>query len=96
MGRRAAIDHASDLRDEWEQSRLKTANLRNEVVEYFDRAVAAANRARASQAAGASAAARKAPPQPETPAMSESDYKAHLGKGGQILPEVEAALGLNT
>lgn len=90
-GRRASKDVIADLRDDWEADRVKTANLRTEIREYFDRAVGKENRSRAQVAATAK---RIEAEQPQAQFADVDSYRAHVERTGQIIPEVEKALGL--
>lgn len=87
-GQRAAIEVQGRLRDEFESLRTSCANLSHEAQDYMVRAAASANRAQAS------AAGQKKRETAATPQMTEADYRVHLERGGQVIPEVERALGL--
>ncbi len=92
-GRRAANDAEFKLRADFDSLATSAANLAGQTRDHMERAYQHAQRAAAHTSVAKTREERAAV---ETPPMSEDAYVAHLNNGGEVLPEVEAALGLTS
>ncbi len=89
-GRRAAIDAELALRGEFKALHASMGNVASQCAEYMQGAQRAQARTTSERANIERRERVKAVN--DTPQMSEADYKAHLARGGAIIPEVEAQL----
>ena len=92
-GRQAANDAQFKLRADFDSLATSTANLAGQTRDHMERAYQHAQRAAAHTSVAKTREERAAA---ETPAMNQDEYISHLQKGGSVIPEVEAALGLTS
>ncbi len=89
-GRRAALDSHAGVLARFDSLQAAMGGVATQVAEDMQRAASMRNRATSAESNAQKTRARQA----EVPAMSEPDYVAHLARGGNVIPEVEKALGL--
>ncbi len=88
-GRRAAIDAELALRGEFKALHASMGNVASQCAEYMQ----GAQRAQARTTSERANIERRERVKADGPSqMNEADYKAHLARGGAIMPEVEAQL----
>jgi len=92
-GRRAAMDAEFKLRADFDSLATSVSNLAGQTRDHMERAYQHAQRAAAHTSVAKTREERAAA---ETPPMSQDEYISHLQKGGGVIPEVEAALGLTS
>ncbi len=92
-GRRAANDAEFKLRADFDSLATSVANLAGQTRDHMERAYQHAQRAAAHTSVAKSREERAAA---EVPPMTQDEYIAHLQKGGAVIAEVEAALGLTS
>ncbi len=89
-GRRAAIDAELALRGEFQALHASMGNVASQCGEFMQNAQRSMSRTTSERANIERRERLKAGN--ETPQMNEADYKAHLARGGAIIPELEAQL----
>ncbi len=89
-GRRAAIDAELALRGEFQALHASMGNVASQCAEFMQGAQRAMTRTSSERANIERRERVKAGD--GTAQMNEADYKAHLARGGAIIPEAEAQL----